>query len=323
MTGAAVPKTNLEVVTIGRVSVDLYAEQLGESVTTVTTFRKSIGGTSTNVAVAAARLGHRVATVTKVGDDKFGAYVKHALEHTFGVDTRFVGTDPDLLTPLAFAELDPPEDPSIIFYREPQAPDVNLTPDDLDVDVLSAVPILWIPASRFAFEPARSTVRSVLAARGRRPHVILDLDWREMFWDSPDAAHREIDEALDHVTMAIGNRRECEIAVGTPEPDEAADRLLARGLDAAMVKLGGDGVLVATADGLRERIDPYPVDVVCGLGSGDAFGGAVCHGILEGWPLDRTAAYANAAGAIVASRLMCADDMPTIDEIDQFLAQRR
>ena len=114
--------SDLEVLTVGRVSVDIYAEQRGVPMTEVSTFRKSIGGTSTNVAVAAARLGHRVATATRVGDDEFGAYVKHALEHTFGVDTRFVGTDPELKTPLAFAELDPPEDPNIIFYREPAAP---------------------------------------------------------------------------------------------------------------------------------------------------------------------------------------------------------
>ena len=94
-----------QLLTIGRVSVDLYAEQVGVPMTDVTTFRKSVGGTSTNVAVAAARLGHHAATVTKVGDDQFGRYITHALEHTFGVDTRWVTIDPELPTPLAFAEL--------------------------------------------------------------------------------------------------------------------------------------------------------------------------------------------------------------------------
>jgi 5-dehydro-2-deoxygluconokinase len=311
-----------ELLTIGRVSVDLYAEQLGVSMTDVTTFRKSIGGTSTNVAVAAARLGHRVATVTKVGDDQFGRYVRHALEHTFGVDTTWVATDPDLPTPLAFAELDPPADPSIIFYRRPTAPDQNLQLGDVDLDVIREVPLLWIPASRFAWEPSRSTVHELLTARERRPDVVLDLDWRPMFWESATVAAEHIRPQLEHVTIAIGNRDECEIAVGTRDPDEAADRLLAAGLRIAVVKLGGDGVMVATDDGVRERIPPFPVDVVCGLGSGDAFGGAFCHGLLSGWSPVECVRYGNAAGAIIAGRLMCADDMPTVAEIDAFLDER-
>jgi 5-dehydro-2-deoxygluconokinase len=314
--------TDLELVTIGRVSVDLYAEQLGVSMTDVTSLRKSIGGTSTNVAVAASRLGHRAAAVTRVGDDEFGAYVRHALEHTFGVDTRFVGTDPGLKTPLAFAELNPPEDPTIIFYREPRAPDQSISVDDVDLDVVRDVPVFWVPASRFAWEPSRSTVTTLLHERARRAHTVLDLDWRAMFWDSPEAASEQISPMLDHVTIAIGNRDECEIAVGTRDPDLAADRLLERGLEAAIVKLGGDGVMVALPDGTRQKIAPFPVDVVCGLGAGDAFGGAFCHGLLSGWDLVRTVRYGNAAGAIVASRLTCADAMPTVAEIDDFLAER-
>ena len=309
-----------ELLTIGRVSVDLYAEQVGVSMTEVITLRKSVGGTSTNVAVAAARLGHHAACATKVGDDEFGRYVRHALEHTFGVDVRFVTSDPDLPTPLAFAELDPPEDPTIIFYREPRAPDQNLLVDDVDLDVVRDVPVFWVPASRFAWEPSRSTVRALLEARDRRRHTVLDLDWRPMFWESPAAATEQIAPVLDHVTVAIGNRDECEIAVGTRDPDEAADRLLARGVEIAVVKLGGDGVMVATADGTRERIPPFRVDVVCGLGAGDAFGGAFCHGLLSGWDLVRTVEYGNAAGAIVAGRLTCADAMPTVDEVDAFIA---
>ncbi len=311
-----------ELLTIGRVSVDLYAEQLGVSMTDVTTYRKSIGGTSTNVAVAAARLGHHAATVTKVGDDPFGAYVRHALEHTFGVDVRWVRTDPELPTPLAFAELDPPEDPTVLFYRRPEAPDQRLVIDDVDLDVARSVPILWVPASRFAWEPSRGTVRRVLGERARRAHTVLDLDWRPMFWSSPAAAREQIAPMLEHVTIAIGNRAECEIAVGTADPDEAADRLLAIGVEVAVVKLGEDGVMVATEAGDRERIPPFPVEVVCGLGAGDAFGGAFCHGLLEGWDPARIVRFANAAGAIVAGRLMCADDMPTLDEIDAFLAER-
>jgi 5-dehydro-2-deoxygluconokinase len=314
--------TALEVLTVGRVSVDLYAEQLGEPMRNVTSFKKSIGGTATNVAVAAARLGRRTALVTKVGDDQFGDYVQHALEHTFDVDPRWITVDPDLKTPLAFAELDPPEEPNIIFYREPRAPDLNIEPDDVDPDVVANVPIFWFPASRFSDEKAAETMRQLLAIRGRRSHTVLDLDWRPMFWDSPEQASEAISPMLDHVTIAIGNKDECEIAVGTRDLNEAADRLLERGLEMAVMKLGADGVMIATADGTRVSVPPYWVDVVCGLGSGDAFGGAFCHGLLEGWDPETIIKWGNAAGAIVAGRLMCADDMPTIADIEALLAER-
>jgi len=312
----------VDLLTIGRVSVDLYAEQLGVSVNQVTTFRKSVGGTATNVAVAAARFGHRAAVATAVGDDKFGRYIIHALEHTFGVDPRFVTVHPALHTPLAFAELDPPEDPTIIFYREPSAPDEEIeTSPDLEAAVDQAT-IVWVPASRFAFATSRKTVEGLLKQRARRPHTVLDLDWRPMFWTSEDQARAAVSPMLDHVSIAVGNLKECEVVVGTRDPDEAADRLLEHGLSAAIVKLGPDGVMVATHDGARERLDPYQVEVVCGLGAGDAFGGALCHGLLKGWDLPDTLRYANAAGAIVAGRMMCADDMPTTDEVDTFLAER-
>ena len=313
---------NLEVLTVGRVSVDLYAQQLGVPMREVTTLQKSIGGTVTNVAVAAARLGRNVGLVTKVGDDQFGDYVRHALEHTFNVDSRYVGVDPDLKTPLAFAELDPPEDPSIIFYREPRAPDLNIDPGEVDAAVVEEVPIFWFPASRFADERAGNTMRELLAIRNRRSHTVIDLDWRPMFWDSPEQASEAISPMLDHVTIAIGNKDECEIAVGTRDMNQAADRLLERGLEMAVMKLGADGVMIATADGTRVSVPPYLVDVVCGLGSGDAFGGAFCHGLLEGWDPETIIKWGNAAGAIVAGRLMCADDMPTIDDIEALIAER-
>ncbi|MEY2958376.1 MAG: 5-dehydro-2-deoxygluconokinase [Actinomycetota bacterium] len=311
--------TDLELLTVGRVSVDLYAEQLDVPVEQVTTFRKSIGGTATNVAVATARLGHRVALFNRVGDDPMGRYVRHALEHTFGVDTRFVRVDSTYRTPLAFAVMEDPAEPTIDFYREPQAPDMMIEPSDVDRTVVEEVPIFWFPTSRLSAEPSRSTVHTLLEWRARRRHTVLDLDWRPSFWPDREAATRELDLVLDHVTMAIGNRTECEIAVGESDPDRAADALLARGLEAAVVKLGGDGVLVATADGMRERIPPYPVDVVCGLGAGDAFGGAFCHGLLSGWDLAACARAGNAAGAIVAARLMCADDMPYLSDIETVL----
>jgi 5-dehydro-2-deoxygluconokinase len=147
---------------------------------------------------------------------------------------------------------------------------------------------------------------------------VLDLDYRPMLWPDEATAAAVIGAAVGSATVAIGNRAESRVAVGTDDPNAAADALLARGVRIAAVKLGGDGVLVATAD-TRAIVPPRPVDVVCGLGAGDAFGGAFVHGLLAGWPPVRVVEYANAAGAIVAGRLMCADAMPTAGEIDEML----
>jgi 5-dehydro-2-deoxygluconokinase len=309
----------LELLTVGRIGVDLYAEQLGVPLNEVRSFRKSIGGTATNVAVATARLGHHTAVFTRVGDDAMGEYVRWALDDTFGVDTRFVGIDASLPTPLAFATMEDPSEPVIIFYRVPQAPDMHIASADVDRDAVESVPILWFPTSCLSAEPSRSTIHELLDWRARRTHTVLDLDWRPHFWRSPADATAELDQVLDHVTIAIGNRAECEVAVGESDPDRAADKLLARGLSVAIVKMGGDGVLVATAEGVRERVAPYPVEVMCGLGAGDAFGGAFCHGLLSGWDVVRCVRAGNAAGAIVASRLMCADDMPFQEDLDAVL----
>lgn len=314
----------LDLLTIGRVGVDLYPLQTGP-LKSVKSFEKFLGGTATNVAVAAARLGRRTAVLTKVGPDEFGVYVREALGG-FGVDASYVGVEPDLLTPVVFCELDPPEDPPLVFYRLPVAPDLRLTNDDVPWEVVRDVPVLWVTGTGVSVEPARSTQLTVLAERGRPVpgsgrHTVLDLDWRAMFWPSPDEARAEYDAMLDSVSVVVGNRDEVEVAVGTREPHTAADRLLDRGIELALVKMGGEGVLVATPES-RSVVAPHPVDVVCGLGAGDAFGGALVHGLLSGWDPVRIAAHANAAGALVASRLACADAMPTIEELDALVHSR-
>src|SRR5436190_14938924 len=143
---------SLELLTVGRVGVDLYAEDLGVPFERVRTFAKSIGGSPTNVAVAAARLGRRSAVLTKVGHDALGEYARGALEG-FGVDTRFVGTHPDLPTPIVVAAADRPEDPWFVFYREPKAPDLELHVSDVDLDVVESVPIFWLTGGAMAHEP--------------------------------------------------------------------------------------------------------------------------------------------------------------------------
>jgi 5-dehydro-2-deoxygluconokinase len=285
----------------------------------VQTFAKSLGGTATNVAVAAARLGASAAVVTKVGDDPFGAYVRQALEG-FGVQTRYVSTHATLRTPVVFCEIFPPDDFPLLFYRAPKAPDMELDRDDLDLDAIRAARIFWVTGTGLSDEPSRSATLAALEARGRAGITVLDLDYRPMFWASREAARAAMQEALPHVTVAIGNQDECETAVGEREPHAAAAALRDFGVDLAIVKQGPKGVLAVDGDTAVE-VPPVPVEVVNGLGAGDAFGGALCHGLLAGWDLERTMRFCNAAGALVASRLACADAMPSAAEVDALLGE--
>lgn len=309
----------MEVLSVGRVSVDLYAAEPGVGFDGQQTFSKSVGGSPTNVAVAAARLGRRTAIVTKVGDDAFGAYVRTRLQ-AWGVDTTYVGRQPGAQTPLALAALEPPETPQVAFYRGAAAPDTTLVPTDVPADVLRDCGVLWISQGSLAVGSTASTCMTWLEDRGRAAHTILDLDYRAALWPDPATARAAAHRAIALSTVVVGNREECEVAVGTADPDRAADALLSAGVGLAIVKLGADGALLATPDE-RWRIAPIPVQVVCGLGAGDAFGGALCHGLLSGWDVPRIGRFANAAGALVSSRLTCADAMPTVAELESMLGE--
>jgi 5-dehydro-2-deoxygluconokinase len=313
-----VAEAPFEVITMGRVGIDIYPLQTGVGLEDVTTFGKYLGGSATNVAIAAARLGRRSAVVTRTGDDPFGRFVHRALAG-FGVDDRFVSSVPRLATPVVFCEIFPPDDFPLYFYREPKAPDMEIRADELDLEALRAADVVWATVTGLSDEPSRTATITALGVRDKRHPTILDLDYRPMFWQSREQAREQVSAALELVTVAVGNLDECETAVGTRDPDRAADALLERGLQVAVVKQGPKGVLGRTTT-TDVRVPPMLVDVVNGLGAGDAFGGSLCHGLLSEWPLERTLQFANAAGAIVASRLACADAMPTVAEVDAFLS---
>jgi len=307
----------LDLITVGRISVDLFAEQMNTSFSQPQTFHKSIGGSPTNVAVAAAKLGHKSAIVTKVGIDPLGQYVLNKLSE-FGVNTDFVKVAESGLTPVVLASQDPPEDPKIIFHRQPQAPDTQLTLSDLDTETLLAAKIFWVSACALSNGETAKSAITWLKQRGRKQESIIDLDYRPSFWPSADAARAAAQEAISMCTIAIGNIAECQVALGISDPQEAATELIKRGVRIAIVKMGGDGVLLATQNE-RIVIAPRSIKLVCGLGAGDAFGGAFVHGLLSGWGLQEIGEFANAAGAYLASELMCSDAMPTIEVLNNFI----
>ena len=306
-----------EVLTIGRLGVDLYPLQTGVGLEDVTSFGKFLGGSAANVAVAAARHGRRAGLISRVGDDPFGTHLLRELAR-LGVDPAFVGVDQQFKTPITFCEIFPPDDFPLYFYREPKAPDLEIRSADLDAAAIRATRIFWATVTGLSAEPSRSAHFAALETRGRSGTTVLDLDYRPMFWAEPAEASEQVARALEHVTVAVGNREECEVAVGETDPVRAADALLERGVELAIVKQGPKGVLAKTRSETVE-VPPYPVAVVNGLGAGDAFGGALCHGLLEGWDLERVLRFANVAGAVVASRLECSTAMPTTAEVAALL----
>lgn len=309
--------SELDVLTMGRVGVDVYPHQVGVGLEDVTSFGKFLGGSPTNVAVAAARLGRRTAVITRTGADPFGRFVHQALQG-FGVDDRYVSSVEDLPTPVTFCEIFPPDNFPLYFYRLPTAPDQQIRADDLDFDAIRAAKVFWVTVTGLSVEPSREATLAALEARDGHGTCILDLDYRPMFWDSPEAATEQIARALPHVSVALGNREECEVAVREAAPAAAAKALRAAGVQTAIVKQGPAGVLGVRGDE-SVLVPPVPVDVVNGLGAGDAFGGALCHGILGGWSLTRTLSFANAAGAYVAGQLSCADAMPTESQVETMM----
>ncbi|MFJ7074257.1 5-dehydro-2-deoxygluconokinase [Streptomyces sp. NPDC098781] len=311
---------SFDLITMGRIGVDLYPLESGLPLAQVETFGKFLGGSAANVAVAAARLGRTTAVITRTGDDPFGAYLHEALKD-FGVDDRWVTPVAAYPTPVTFCEIFPPDDFPLYFYRQPKAPDLEIHSDELDHGAIRSARVFWITGTGLCEEPSRSATLTALEARDKAGTTVFDLDWRPMFWADPDQARPYYAEALRHATVAVGNLDECEVATGVREPRACAEALLAAGVELAVVKQGPKGVLAVHRDGTEAEVPPVPVEVANGLGAGDAFGGSLVHGLLSGWDLAETMRYANAAGALVASRLACSSAMPTGSEVEDLLAR--
>lgn len=309
-----------DLITMGRIGVDLYPLRTGVPLPQVTSFGKFLGGSATNVAVAAARLGRDTAVITRTGEDPFGEYLHQALRD-FGVDDRWVTPVAGLLTPVTFCEVFPPDDFPLYFYRRPKAPDLEIDVHELDLDAIREARIFWMTGTGLSEEPSRTATLAALAHRARADITVFDLDWRPVLWNDtawtdPAEARPFYEEALRHTTVAVGNLDEVEVATGVREPRAAARALLDAGVELAVIKQGPKGVLAVNSEGESAEVPPLPVEVLNGLGAGDAFGGSLCHGLLAGWDLETIMRNANAAGALVASRLECSSAMPTNEEIE-------
>src|SRR5260370_1082322 len=226
---------------MGRVGVDIYPLQTGVGLEDVETFGKFLGGSATNVAVAAARHGEKSAVITRTCADPFGRFVHRALGE-FGVDDPFVTAVPELPTPVTFCERFRRDDFPIWFYRYPKAPDLEIKPEEIPVAEVQAARLFWATVTGLCAEPSRAAHHAAWRARSRSPLTVLDLDYRPVFWASREQAREQVQAALPHVTVAVGNLDEVDTAVGTRDARAAAEALLEAGGELAVGKRGPGGV---------------------------------------------------------------------------------
>jgi 5-dehydro-2-deoxygluconokinase len=295
----------IEVAVIGRVGIDLYPNQLRTPLREIRTYTRFVGGFAGNVATGLARLGVRAAIVSRVGDDGHGEFVRAFLAAE-GVDVRFLGVDPDWLTPPTFCEIWPPDEFPITFYRRPTVPDWQISLEDVDFAEVAGSPVLFATGTGLARSPSRETTLALL--RAHEGTSVFDLDWRPTLWDDVRSFSPLANAAAESADVVVGNEEEVDAAGGL-------DALLALRPDALVVKRGAEG---ATLYENGERIDVpgVPVDVVNGLGAGDAFAAALGYAIVRGLGFAEGVRLGNIAGAIVASRVACSEAMPKLDELE-------
>jgi 5-dehydro-2-deoxygluconokinase len=289
----------IDAVVLGRVGIDLYPNELETPLAEVRTYTRFVGGFAGNVATGLARLGVNVAIVSRVGAEGHGDYVRAWLAGE-GVDVRFLATDPYWPTPPTFCEVWPPDRFPITFYRRPTAPDWQLSPEDFDAKEVAEARLLYATGTGLAQSPSRETTLAALEAHTGT--TIFDLDWRPTLWDEPDAYPALAAEAVAAADIVIGNEEEVEASRVTDVPT-------------LVLKRGERGATVYDR-GEETEVPGFPVEVVNGLGAGDAFAAALGHGLLQGFTLAEAARRGNVAGAIVASRLACSEAMPRLVEIE-------
>jgi 5-dehydro-2-deoxygluconokinase len=292
----------IEAAVLGRVGIDLYPNQLETPLSKVNTYTRFVGGFAGNVATGLARLGVRAAIVSRVGDDGHGEFVREWLAAN-GVDVHFLRTDPYWLTPPTFCEVWPPDRFPITFYRRPTAPDWQLSLDDFDLDEVAGAPLLYATGTGLAQSPSRET--TLAALEEHRGTTVFDLDWRPTLWDRPEEYPALAADAVAAADIVIGNEDE----VGAAKLRDVQKLVLKRGERGATVYEQGD----------ETDVPGFSVEVVNGLGAGDAFAAALGHGLLRGLSLVEAVRRGTVAGALVAAQLACSEAMPRLEALEAAL----
>lgn len=326
----------LDVITIGRASVDLYGQQIGSRLEDIGSFTKAVGGCPANIAIGTARLGLRSALITRVGDEAFGRFIREQLIRE-GVETRGVATDPRRLTALVILGVRDTKTFPLIFYREDCA-DAALDEDDIDEDFIRSARAIVVTGTHFARAHSAAAQRKAMRiARDAGARVVLDIDYRPNLWGlaghgageeryiASDSVSAHLQAILPECDLIVGTEEEVHIAGGSADTLAALARIREMAPNAAIVLKRGPMGCTAYTGPIPATLDDgingpgFPVEVYNVLGAGDGFMSGLLRGYLTGEPWERTLAFANACGAILVSRLLCSPESPTWPELSHFL----
>lgn len=336
MQGRPKAETRLDVITIGRSSVDLYGQQIGVALEDISSFAKSVGGCPANIAIGATRLGLRSALLTRVGAEQMGRFIREQLVRE-GVDVTGVKTDSERLTSLVLLSVRDEKTFPLIFYRENCA-DMALEPADIDEKFIASSRSILVTGTHFSLpRAAAAQMRAIEMARMHGRKVIFDIDYRPNLWGlAGHAAGEERYIRSDSVTAAlapvlavsnliVGTEEETHVAAGRESTIDAIREIRRIAPDATIVcKRGTMGCVVFPGpipDSLDEGVcgPGFPVETFNVLGAGDAFMAGFLRGWLRDEPLETCCTWANACGAIAVSRLLCSPEIPTWTELQHFL----
>jgi 5-dehydro-2-deoxygluconokinase len=308
-----------DVLTMGRSCIDLYAHQIGVPITEVTSFDAYVGGCPTNISVGTRRLGLRSALLTAVGDDQVGDFVLAFLDRE-GVETRFIPRKPGRRTSAVVLTIMPPDKFPLTFYREGCA-DRELTREDVQAAPIPESAILVVTGTGLSHEPGRTaTLFAAERAKTSEVDVLVDIDYRADQWRTRAEFAALMAKLLSHASLAVGTEEEVIAAADHDDLDVAIGRVLDALHGPIVVKRGGKGASIYDRSGGRQDIPPFRITVLNVLGAGDAFASGLIAGLRRGWPLDRAVRLGNATGAIVVTRHGCANFMPTMSEVEDFVA---
>ena len=325
----------LDVITIGRSSVDLYGQQIGGRLEDMASFAKSVGGSPTNTAIGASRLGLKAGLITRVGDEHFGRFIREQLMRE-GVDTRGVKTDPKRLTALAILGVQDDKRFPLIFYRHDCA-DMGLVEDDIDEGYIASAKAVCLSGTHFSTATTDAMNRKAIrAAKTAGRLVAFDVDYRPSLWGlaglgageeryiRSDTVTAHLQTIAPDCDLIVGTEEELHILGGSQDTLEALRRIRALTRATLVCKRGPMGCVVfpdAIPDSIEHGIKGpgFPVEVYNVLGAGDAFMGGFLRGWLRDEPLEQACAYANACGAFAVSRLLCSPEYPTWEELQHFL----
>jgi 5-dehydro-2-deoxygluconokinase len=302
---------------LGRIGYDLYALDHGRPLPEVERFSRHLGGSSANIAVGLARLGHDVGIIGAVGADALAEYLLGFLRAE-KIDTRFVRLVSGYNTSLCLTEVSPPDRfPQVFYRREPADTRVEVGPAELDA--VRGARLFVTNGTSLAADPSRaSTMAALRAAREARARTVLDVDYRASSWPSAPAAGEQARRALAFVDVVLGNEDEITLLTGEADPRRQVASVLDAGVGLLVRKLGARGVETHTREG-STSVPPLPVRVVSTIGAGDAFASGFLDGLHRGRPLAECLRAGNAAAAIVVGRVSCSDAMPYRNEIDDML----